>query len=130
MQKEYTLPTGHNPILLPPVASGLALTKMEYWQIENVTKSFQRVLPYTIASLPLAPMKHSRSPCPVNQRQCMGLPNVVDQARAIIACGCTRKPQLEKHVQSLSFLGGFSFGSQHKEIAIDMVPFVATFSKT
>src|SRR3954468_15390841 len=37
----------------------------------------------------------------------MGLPNVVDQARAIIACGCTRKPQLEKHVQSLSFLGGF-----------------------
>src|SRR3954467_8484905 len=59
----------------------------------------------------------------------MGLPNVVDQARAILACGCTRKPQLEKHVQSVSFLGG-SFGAQHKEIAIDMVPFVATFSNT
>ena len=36
--------------------TGLVLTKMEYWQIENVTKSFQRVLPYTIASLSSAPM--------------------------------------------------------------------------
>ena len=47
--------------------TGLVLTKMEYWQIENVTKSFQKVLPYTIASLSSAPMKHSRSPCPVTK---------------------------------------------------------------
>src|SRR3954469_3325714 len=47
--------------------TGLVLTKMEYWQIENVTKSFQEVLPYIIASLSSVPMKPSRSPCPVTK---------------------------------------------------------------
>src|SRR3954465_12444407 len=47
--------------------TGLVLTKMEYWQTESVTKSFQKVLPYIIASLSSAPMKHSRSPCPVTK---------------------------------------------------------------
>src|SRR3954466_8758032 len=35
--------------------TGLVLTKMEYWQTESVTKSFQKVLPYIIASLSSAP---------------------------------------------------------------------------
>src|SRR3954470_10475370 len=45
----------------------------------------------------------------------MSLPNVVAQARAIIACGCTRKPLYEKHVQSLSFLGGFLWSTTQRD---------------
>ena len=42
--------------------TGLVLTKMEYWQIENVTKSFQKVLPYIIASFVFSPHESFQIP--------------------------------------------------------------------
>src|SRR5215216_3468765 len=46
--------------------TGLVLTKMEYWQIENVTKSFQKVLPYIISSFVFSPHEAFQIPMSSN----------------------------------------------------------------